>query len=98
MKVLDPQYYANLFLDRLEVLLGTDRPCYILSLLTERKARDYPNLCLKEDYSVLEDLAVQDIIRKFADRKLDHYWHMYNVGYFKEATDKFLEELNGKVS
>ena len=97
MKSLTNKQYCNLALDRIGVLLGTDRPCYMLEVLTLRKSKDYPQLSLKEDYSVIEDLAVQDLILKFSDKKLDHYWHMYNVGYFKEATEKYLEEA-GKLA
>jgi hypothetical protein len=81
---------------RLEALLGTDRVDFVLPIMVKRKALKHRNLSIRNDYSILEDLVMQDIILKYKDHKLDLLWFAYNVGYFAEDTEKYLQETMGE--
>ena len=73
-------------LKRLSFLLDHKNPTEILEEMVEEKARHYPAIDPVKDYSVLEDLCIQDIILKYQDHMLDTLWASYNFGYFLEDT------------
>lgn len=83
-------------LKRLSVLLGSDDPAKVLAFMVKQVSRNYPGIDLRTDYSIVEDLAVQQIIKKYGDHKLDMLWTQYNFGYFQEDTESLLKSKLGE--
>ena len=79
---------AELIKQRLQVLLRVENPLRFLAIQIEDKKTRYPGL----EETVLEDLVMQDIITQYKDKALDELWHLYNVGYFYEDTEKFFKQ------
>lgn len=84
--------YGQLALKRIGILLETESPAEHLALLVKKHAKAQSDLDIHTQYSVIEDLVIQSLIRKFKDNLLDKYWHLYNVGYFEEDTEIYMKE------
>lgn len=76
-------------LGRLKVLLKSNDPGTDLKEQTKQYALEHPELDLVKDYSIIEDLVIQEIILTYKDHTLDTLWSEYNRDYFLEDTPKY---------